>query len=164
MKQQAIVKHVYCQFLFHITIKNIIYCSRAFVVNHWFLLHEKCPYSKLFWSAFSRIRTEYGEMQSMYSVQMRENADQNNSECRHFSPIDSCSILATFCEVLSLKYTKPPNFATLRSLSVCDVTVSFNYLRPVYTMIYFLFLRETSQKMFMLNINAIWIKGFINCT
>ena len=25
-------------------------------------LREKCPYSELFWSAFSRIRTEYGEI------------------------------------------------------------------------------------------------------
>ena len=26
------------------------------------LTHEKCPYSELFWSAFSRIRSEYGEI------------------------------------------------------------------------------------------------------
>ena len=34
-----------------------------------------------------RIRTEYGEIPSIspYSVQMRENADQNNSEYGHFS-------------------------------------------------------------------------------
>ena len=49
-------------------------------------LHEKCPYSELFWSAFSRIRTEYGEIRSisLYSVRMRENADQNSSEYGHF--------------------------------------------------------------------------------
>ena len=49
-------------------------------------LREKCPYSELFWSAFSRIRTEYGEIRSIfpYSVRMRENADQNNSEYGHF--------------------------------------------------------------------------------
>ena len=35
-------------------------------------LHKKCPYLDLFWSAFSRIQTEYGEIQSIspYSVQM----------------------------------------------------------------------------------------------
>ena len=38
---------------------------------------DKCSYSELFWSSFSRIWTEY-------SVQMRENADQNNSEYEHF--------------------------------------------------------------------------------
>ena len=49
--------------------------------------HKKCPYSELFWAAFSRIRIEYGEIQSIspYSVQMRENADQNNSEHSSFS-------------------------------------------------------------------------------
>ena len=40
-------------------------------------LCEKCPYSELFWSVFSDIWTEYGEI---YSVRMRENTDQNNSE------------------------------------------------------------------------------------
>ena len=51
-----------------------------------YLLREKCPYSELFWSVFSRIRTEYGEVQSisLYSVRMRENADHNNSEYGHF--------------------------------------------------------------------------------
>ena len=40
-------------------------------------LRKKCPYSELFWSAFSRIWTEYREMQSMspYSVRIRENTD-----------------------------------------------------------------------------------------
>ena len=49
-------------------------------------LRKKCPYSELFWSGFSRIRTEYGEIPriSPYSVRMRKNADQNNSEYGHF--------------------------------------------------------------------------------
>ena len=49
-------------------------------------LREKCPYSELFWSAFSRIRIEYMEMRSIstYSVRMRENTDQNNLEYEHF--------------------------------------------------------------------------------
>ena len=49
-------------------------------------LREKCPYSELFWPLFSRIRTEYGEIQSIspYSVRVRENTDQNNSEYEHF--------------------------------------------------------------------------------
>ena len=49
-------------------------------------LLEKCPYSELFWSVFSRIRTEYGEIQiiSPYSVRMRENTDQSKSEYGHF--------------------------------------------------------------------------------
>ena len=39
-----------------------------------------------FWSVFSRIRTEYGEILRIfpYSIRMRENTDQNNSEYGHF--------------------------------------------------------------------------------
>ena len=50
-------------------------------------LRKKWPYSELFWSVFSHIRTEYGEIRSIspYSVRMRENVDQNNSEYGHFS-------------------------------------------------------------------------------
>ena len=50
------------------------------------MIVQKCPYSELFWSAFSCIRTEYGEMLhiSPYSVRIRENVDQNNSEYKHF--------------------------------------------------------------------------------
>ena len=48
-------------------------------------LRKRRPYSELFWSVFSRIRTEYGEIRSIspYSVRMRENVDQNNSEYWH---------------------------------------------------------------------------------
>ena len=47
---------------------------------------ETCPYSELFWSMFSPIRTEWGEIIRIipYSVSMRENTDQNNSEYGHF--------------------------------------------------------------------------------
>ena len=53
-------------------------------------LRKKCPYSELFWSAFSGIRTEYGEILSIspYSVRMREKAGQNNTEYGHFSGSD----------------------------------------------------------------------------
>ena len=57
----------------------------AILSEHW-TLREKCPCSELFWSAFSPIRTEYGQILhiSHYSIRMRENADQNNSEYGHF--------------------------------------------------------------------------------
>ena len=50
-------------------------------------LRKKCPYSEFFWSVFSRIWAEYGEIRSVspYSVRMWENADQNNSKYGHFS-------------------------------------------------------------------------------
>ena len=50
-------------------------------------LRKMCPYLELFWSVFSRIRTEYGEIWSIspYSFRMRVNTDQNNFEYEHFS-------------------------------------------------------------------------------
>ena len=38
-------------------------------------LGKKCPFSEFFWSTFSRIRTEYADLQSKspYSVRMWEN-------------------------------------------------------------------------------------------
>ena len=45
-------------------------------------LRKKCLYLELLWSVFSRIRTEYGMIRSIspYSIRMREDTDQNNSE------------------------------------------------------------------------------------
>ena len=59
---------------------------RIFIIEQ-VTLGRKCPYSELFWPAFSRIRTEYGEIRSisLYSVRMWKNADQNNFEYGHFS-------------------------------------------------------------------------------
>ena len=56
-------------------------------IRSWFVtLCKKCSYSELFWSVFSCIWTEYGEILpiSPYSVRMRENTDQNYSEYGHF--------------------------------------------------------------------------------
>ena len=61
----------------------------------------KCPYSEFFWSAFSRICTEYGEILgiSPYPVRMRENTDQKNSEYRHF--FSRCVSLQTSLHLLT---------------------------------------------------------------
>ena len=57
----------------------------------WWTRFSRCPYLELFGSAFARIRTEYGKKLriSPYSVRMRENTDQNNSEYGHFSRSES---------------------------------------------------------------------------
>ena len=49
-------------------------------------MHEKCPYSELFWSVFFCVWSECEEIFriSPYSVIMWENTDQNNSEYGHF--------------------------------------------------------------------------------
>ena len=50
-------------------------------------MRKKCPYSELFWTIFSGIRTEHEEIQSIspYSVRIREYTNQNNSEYGRFS-------------------------------------------------------------------------------
>ena len=62
-------------FIFALTLEAQSYLS--------FYILRNCasvPISELFWSAFSRIWTEYEEILriSPYSVRVRENADQNN--------------------------------------------------------------------------------------
>ena len=53
--------------------------------NEFLSLRENCSYLEFFWSVFSRILTEYGEILriSPYSVRMRKNKDQKNSEYGH---------------------------------------------------------------------------------
>ena len=55
--------------------------------SKFFIKREKCLYSEFFWSVFSRIQTEYGEVLRIcpYSVRMQENTDQKNSEYGHYS-------------------------------------------------------------------------------
>ena len=50
-------------------------------------LRKKYPYLEFFWPRFSLIRSKYGDMSS-YSVRIRENEDQENSEYGHFSRSD----------------------------------------------------------------------------
>ena len=64
-------------------------------------LREKCWYSVFFWSVSSSIWTEYREIVRIfpYSVEMRQNKDQKNSEYRHVSRsvcFDLC-----FCSLLN---------------------------------------------------------------
>ena len=58
-------------------------------------LREKCPYSGFFGSVFSCFLNEYGEIRSisLYSVWIREDRDQKNSEYGHFSRSVSFSII-----------------------------------------------------------------------
>ena len=61
-------------------------------------LRKECLFSKIFWSAFSRIQTEYEEIRSVspHSAQMREmrNKDQNNSEYGRFLLRETNNVLS----------------------------------------------------------------------
>ena len=65
-------------------------------------LREKCLYSEFFWSVFSRIRTEYGEIlrTSAYSVQMWENTDQK--KLHTWTLFTQCSLLVLIVDPLGL--------------------------------------------------------------
>ena len=86
---------------------NLNKISKKYVAILRKALREKYPYSKLFWSAFSRIRTEYREIRSICknSVQMRENADQNNSE--YFSSSEAYISEATVSSMKKLQKHPP---------------------------------------------------------
>ena len=55
------------------------------LISYQCTLRGKSSYSKFFWFVFSCIWTEYGRSIFPYSIQMRENTEQKNSEQRHFS-------------------------------------------------------------------------------
>ena len=97
-----------CKYKTHLIIIAIKqFCIDGFLFSFQFVerdaLRKRYSYSELFWSSFSRIRTEYGEIQSIspYSVQMPENAAQNNSEYGHFSRSD-----CILNEIISLDTSK----------------------------------------------------------
>ena len=62
------------------------YLSHIQISSLWnYSQRKQCPHSELFWCIFSRIRSEEGEILriSLYSVRMRENSHQNNTEYGH---------------------------------------------------------------------------------
>ena len=66
--EQYHIEPCICILFFHVNVPEFTMC-------------EKCPNTEFFWSVFSRIWTEYGDLLyiSPYSVQMWENKDQKNS-------------------------------------------------------------------------------------
>ena len=72
--------------LLMITLQNVYITS----ISRWTLVTHCVKSVRIrsyFWSVFSRIQAEYGEIRSIsrYSVRMRENTDQKNSEYGRFS-------------------------------------------------------------------------------
>ena len=69
----------------HCRLRFTCYHLPVFRSRQTLTLPQKYLYSEIFWSVFSRIRTEYEEILRicLYSVQMLENTDQKNSEFGH---------------------------------------------------------------------------------
>ena len=70
--------------------KNLL--TKSFGKSGQFFCQEhcvKCAHSEFFWSVFSRIRTEYGDLcESPYLVRLRENTDEKNSKYRNFNAVE----------------------------------------------------------------------------
>ena len=92
-------------------------CSLTDLVGLWATCCVKSVQMRSsFWSIFSRIRTEYGEILriSPYSVRIRENTDQSNSKYGYFLRSDSfshicnCIIFPTlFSSTFAIKFDEP---------------------------------------------------------
>ena len=74
-------------------------CQSFFQSTLWIL------FLSFFWSVFSRIRTEYGEIQSIspYSVQMRENTDQK--KLRIWTLFTQCEVFKSYGWKLNKEYS-----------------------------------------------------------
>ena len=58
-------------------IVSILFSNHPFPIFSYYSLREKCPYWKLFWSAFSRIRTVYGEISQTECGKIRTRTTPN---------------------------------------------------------------------------------------
>ena len=101
-------------------------------------LRENCPYSELFRFEFSSIWTEYGEIWSIspYSLQMRENADRNNSEYRHFLRSGNIVRKDFYKAIILLEKSKFLSLIYLTKLSIVWVFKligHFTLIEEIYT-------------------------------
>ena len=96
---------------------------KIYIAGRWkkiWIMHyvKSVQIRSFFWSVFSRIRTEYGEILhiSLYSVQMRENTDQNNSKYGHF--LRSASLMDQYF------YTNPQGNMRLLYQNLSDTIIT----------------------------------------
>ena len=95
-------------------------------------MRENCPYSEFFWSVLSRIRDEYGEIQSIspYSVRMRESTDQKNSEYRILSNILQYLLQCEHCQYCGWLGQHGSCYNTNKQRNFLNARSSFSNSRP----------------------------------
>ena len=88
---------------------NIIsYDGSCIILQHWNNTSDdvkKCPYLEFLLSVFSRIWTEYGDLQNkhLYSVRIPENMDQKNSIITHIYRSDCYDNIDVACNAKKYK-------------------------------------------------------------
>ena len=103
-------------------------------------MRKTYPYYEFFWSTFSGIWTEYGYLRSkpLYSVRIRENTGQKNSEYGHFlhSDMNYATELSTAYHAISewhrkvtFDFTEIINERKSRQRTVSQIT---NYFLPFF--------------------------------
>ena len=85
----SLFKSAFAGSVVYMLVHFVYYVGILTLVRKWavsFILREKSSYLEIFWSVFSGIWTEYGELfcKSPDSVRIRENKDQKNSKYEHF--------------------------------------------------------------------------------
>ena len=80
--------------------------------SYYLSLSKMCANTEFFWSIFSRIWTEYGDLfhWSPYSVQMRKNTDQKNSVFGRYS----CSLSQAIFSSSSVNGNRPLQFSSYK--------------------------------------------------
>ena len=75
--------------------------SQKGFIFQYLILRERCPYLEFFWSVFSHIWTEYGDILriSPYSIRIRENKDHQNFEYEHILPSVTDPSLDLLCKL-----------------------------------------------------------------
>ena len=110
-------------------------------------LHEKFPYSELFWSIFSGIWAEYKNILCIcpYSVRIRVNTDQNNSKYLHFF---------TQCNMWDIL-----NYWIWRQVTISQSPLPrYNFSHPKSVTLYYFFLHLLLLYYNFSGILAIWSK------
>ena len=118
---------------------------------------KKCPYSECFWSVFSRVRNEYGDLQSKspHSVQMRENLDQ---KIRTFF-LQGKIRISNFNYILYFNF----NYVLLYSENVCWIFIyqMSSVVKPYPTTVkfymnYLIFLEKIPQRRMKDTVKHLW--------
>ena len=93
--------------------------KRSYIIKQ--TLREKCPYSELFYSTFSRIQTKYGEIWGIppYLIKMREMLTRITPNTDIFYILKPATFSFMFANIYDRML--PPCLKTIRSYGVLSI-------------------------------------------
>ena len=93
-------------------------------------MSEKCLYSEIFWSVFSRIRTEYGEIRSD-SVSISSRLPYYLNKIKQFDSFIAIAIITTFIINMIIMFI----INTKSNTKIKSITILLSYLFLIYLFI-----------------------------